>query len=356
MNQKITYKQMVAALESTGQAYQVLKLQNDVCIIVTQRGGRVFGPFLSEETESLFWVHEAFANPESFQAHLDSGDWNLGGERIWIAPEIQFNITDRFDFWNTYDLPTQLDPGNYALEEAAGKVRLHQQVTLDMYNIANGQKTIDLESLIYPVKDPLRNVSAYATLLEGVKFAGYERQVTLSEAEHDGNVVGTWNLIQVNSGGQLLILASPHTEATNYYDAIPDEAQTVVDGNHIRINITGDNQFKVGYKSPHILGRIAYFNTLDDGSAYLLVRNFFNNPSSVYPEEPPEAVGVSGDSVHVYNDGGQFGGFGEMECSGQTIGGATGKASISDPFTLWTYSGPVEKLKVIAAHLLGVTL
>jgi hypothetical protein len=86
------------------------------------------------------------------------------------------------------------------------------------------------------------------------------------------------------------------------------------------------------------------------------VRNFFNNPSTIYNEEPVERPGFFGDSVHVYNDSGALGGYGELECAGQTIGGVSGKLRMTDEFLMWLYVGTPGKLNAISQILLGVDL
>ena len=73
-------------------------------------------------------------------------------------------------------------------------------------------------------------------------------------------------------------------------------------------------------------------------------------------EEPADRPGRRGDAIHVYNDDGMFGGFGELECHGQTIGGETGRSSSTDQMLLWVYVGPEHKLIEIATHLLDVEL
>ena len=59
------------------------------------------------------------------------------------------------------------------------------------------------------------------------------------------------------------------------------------------------------------------------------------------------------DSIDIYNDGGIFGGFGELETQGQTIGGPTGLSSTSGQQVLWLYVGAPVKLAAIARQLLG---
>ncbi len=356
MNNRITYRQVIRRLEENGLTYAVLTLQNDVSIIIVQRGGRIFGPFLSPDSESIFWLNSAFARPDSFKEFLHSGDWNLGGDRMWIAPEIQYSVPDRADYWGTIRIPEQVDPGRYVLDQPQPEGwRLSQDVTLEAYNLASGQKELHLARLIRRVEDPLRNLSAYRDLIEGVTFAGYEQVVSLSESRLDDIMSEAWSLIQLNPGGLLLIPASRRVEFTDYYQPIDASLQTI-HADHVRLKITGDRQYKVAYKAAHVFGRLAYFNHFDHGRAYLIVRNFFNNPSLPYAEEPPHVPGCRGHSIHVYNDNGMFGGFGELECNAQTIGGETGRSASTDQLLLWLYVGAADRVKDVALHLLGIEL
>lgn len=356
MSNMITYRQVIARLEENDLPYGVLTLQNDVSIIISQRGGRIFGPFLSPESESIFWINSVFAKPDSFKEFLNSGAWNLGGDRIWIGPEIQYGVRDRTDYWGTIYWPEQVDPGRYMLDQPKpAQWHLSQEMTLEAYNLAYGQKELRLERLIQRVEDPLRNLSDYQDLIDGVLFAGYEQVVSHSEGKLDDIMSEAWSLVQLNPGGLLLILASPRVEFTDYYEPIDESLQTI-HSNHVRLKITGDRRYKVGYKAAHVFGRLAYFNHFDDGRAYLIVRNFFNNPSVPYIEEPAHLPGCRGHSVHVYNDDGNFGGFGELECNAQTIGGVTGRSASTDQLLLWFYVGAADKVKEIALHLLGVEL
>ena len=142
MNERITDRQVIARLEENDIPYGVLALQNDMFIIISERGGRVFGPFLTQGGESILWINDAFADAESFREFLASGSWNLGGERMWIAPEIQYSVRDRDDFWGTVFWSPQVDPGNYTLEQPQPDWwQLSQDMTLEAYNLASGQKT-----------------------------------------------------------------------------------------------------------------------------------------------------------------------------------------------------------------------
>jgi hypothetical protein len=340
-------------LEENKLVYGELELQNGVKLLVLERGGRVFGPFLTPESNTLLWVSSALGSREALAHFVKSNQWNAGGERIWVAPEIQFSVSDRTDFWNTINIPAQMDPGEWRLDEQPDGWRLRQGLTLTANNLAHGEKELWVERFIHPVADPLTYTRDYAGLLDGVTYAGYEQIVMLREAKHDDIMSQSWNVAPVWPGGHMIIPSSPAVEVSDYFEPI-DDRYLSHHAHHVILQITGDRRYKVGLKAAQTYGRFGYFNRLDDGSAYLIVRNYFNNPSSPYAEEPPQTPGGAGDSIHVYNDGGLFGGFGELECHGQTIGGHTGRSSSTDQQVLWVYSGQTDKVARICWQLLGV--
>jgi len=355
VNNQINYHQVIHALAGNKLPYAVLTLQHGVKLILSQFGGRVLGPFLTEESASLYWLPPAFAGPQALKDFLAAGETGLGGERYWITPEVQYNIRDRARWDATYALPSQLDPGHYALEQTRpDEWRLAQDVTLDAFNTASGRKDLHIEIVMHPVDDPLRTLSRYDALLDGVTYAGYEQVITLSERVNDGILSESWNLIQVNPGGMMLIPATAAPEWRDYYE--PAEDGQEFHPGHVRVHITGQRRYKLGYQAAQNFGRLAYFNTLDQGQAYLLVRSFFNNPSSLYIEEAAPTPWPWGDSVHIYNDRCKLGGFGELYVHGQTIGGPTRRSTSQDQMVLWLYAGPTARIKALAAYLLGITL
>jgi len=352
----ITRSDVLSRLTENELAFKEMVLQEGVSIVVTQRGGRILGPFVTQRDESVFWLNEAFASPDTFVAFLKSRNWNLGGERVWIAPELAYNVRDRTQFWNTYDLPSQVDPGNYGLTQTSqGVVHLHQDMRLQTYLPPNKQKELSVERSLRLAANPLRHLSVYEDIMKDVIFAGYEHVITLKELKADGVLSESWDLVQVRPGGNVIIPSFFGLESTDYYEPIDSNLHHVFP-NHVQLSITGERRYKVGYKSTTLLGRFGYLNVLDRSRSYLIIRSFFNNPSSLYAEEPADLPGRRGHSVHVYNDDTSFGCFGELECSGQTIGGETGKSIGSEQLLLWLYVGHQKKLARVARFLLGVEL
>jgi hypothetical protein len=355
-------------LSEAGERYHVLPLQGEACALITQRGGRVLGLFPTPDSENLFWTNSAaFESVEAFKKFTSDGGWNLGGERIWIAPEIQYNVRDRNDFWGTLSVPPQMDPGEYQSELYSDNERRHVtlyrgDIDLQAYNLSTTSQWLWIERYLYPTPNPLRTLSITA-LMHDVAYLGYHQHVIL-DGERTTAYSEAWNLVQLNAGGQLIIPCMPFVEASDYFGSVPEEARQLHynDVPHLRLNITGKQQYKIGYKSACMTGRMAYHHTLPDGREYLLIRSFFNNPSNVYAEEPPHLPGVNGHSVHVYNDGGEFGGenaFGEMEVTGKTIHGGSRLScddTAFDDFIMWVYVGAPEAIRHIAHLLLGVKL
>lgn len=356
MNNHISLPVMVERLEENRMPYGVLPLQDGMKILVTQRGGRIFGPFLDDESGGLLWANNAWAQKEPFGSFLESGHWNLGGDRMWIAPELQYSVTDRKDFFGSFRLQKQMDPGVYTLERTKeNEWRLAMEIAMEAEVLAKGTKELSIERRIRPIDDPLRALGNYAELIEGVRYAGYEQIISMREKKTDDILTEVWSLLQINPGGELLIPAAGCVEQNDYYQPIDDTLETRYE-HHISLKITGNRTYKLGFKAAHVFGRIGYFNDLTDGQAYVLIRNFFNNPSSVYAEELDYKPGCHGHSIHVYNDNGELGGFGELECNGQTFGGNTGRSGAVEQLLLWFYVGEHEKIKRITYNLLGVRL
>ena len=338
-------------LRDHGLAFLVIDLPSGGRLLVSQRGGRLM-PFLPSG-ESALWLSPALADPERFAAFLEHDDWNLGGDRIWIAPEIQFTIRDRRDFWGSYALSPAMDPGAWTLETLGdGGCVLRLQAELPAYNLAGGTKRLAVERHVRPALDPLRALGDGVGAVEGVTFHGYEHDIVLRDLEPNDIRAQAWNLIQLDPAGWVLLPTLSSVTPREYFEPVrPEHRWSAPDA--LELSITGAHRYKVGIGALHHLGRIAYLRPLDAARACLIVRSFFNNPSSDYLEEPADRPGLNGDSIHVYNDDGNAGGFGEIECYGQALGGAGRRTVAADTTMLWIYHGPAAAITEVARRLLG---
>lgn len=351
---KPSYRTVVQRPNEHAIDHRTIVLQDSSLLLVSQRGARVYRPFRSEYDASENWMPNAFNDPDQFSSLINSGHWNVGGERVWIGPEIQYMIPVRSDYWGSYHPPESMDPGVHTLEGDEQECVLTFRSALEGYNLGSGRVDLNIRITIAPAAHPLRFTRAYANGLQTVRFSGYTERVELRWAGGAALLSESWNLAQVRPGGRVLIPATPLAEVTDYYE----ESSSLVGAisGAVSAEVTGDRRYKVGIKAPHVHGRAGYFRDQSEGEASLLVRSFANDPSSVYSEEPDFSADTLGDSMHVYNDDGGLGGFGEIEARGRTIGGSTGRQASVDEFTSWWFFGTPAKLDQVAQHLLGVGL
>lgn len=349
----LTLSQVRAALDANKLPYLTLALPDGCTLLVMQRGARIYGPFLPTG-ESLCWINPAFASADTLREFLERGEWNAGGERIWIAPEIQFNVPERERFWETHHVQSQMDPAKYTQKQTAAGITLHSTMALHAYNLAQGTVLLDVDHLIrLQPRNPLYNLRDVGALMDGVTYAGWSRRVDLERLAGDGIGAEAWCLLQLLPDGTLYIpTTAQDTEVATYFGDVLPDALTPVDG-AFRIQLTGRQQYKTGYAAVNMTGRMAYLYPLGDNNGALLVRSYFNDPSNPYSEEPPDAPGRNGYSVHVYNGDGSYGINGEMEANGRNV---SVDGAVSDTFTLWLYRGSLDKLKSIGRVLLGIEL
>jgi hypothetical protein len=350
----ITLRTLKQRLDEAALPYAEVSLQDGLSIVIWQRGGRIFGPFKGEDTPTIGFINQAFKDPGEFAELLAANQWNVGGTRTWISPELQFHISNRFDFDGSYSLPSELDPGNYTLTQISSQEwQLSQQVIMDTRILASGEKHLSIYQSVRSIQDPLRKLPGYDQLRPSYLFGGFEQAFTLVDDQPNNISSAIWTLMQLNPGGDLYIPTTTPAMFEFYRDPVAEPYHTVYP-RHARVKLTGNRQFKLAYYSACLTGRLGYFRQIDSETAWLVVRNFFNNPSAEYTEEPPLAPGRNGQSIYVYNDDGALGGFGELECQGQCVGGISGLTTISEQMQVWCYTGHPQTLRKVAEILLGV--
>lgn len=354
MNYSITLEQAKNMLEKFDLAYETISLDDGYTILCTKRGGRILGPFAGEQSESIFWMNEAFKDEKQFERFLQDGDWNMGGDRVWIAPEIPFFIPDRADFFGSYTVPKELDPGNYSIEKRENTVFLQQSVALQTYHERCGEKRFDMRRKIGCAKNPLRTAKQFDKLMQGVQYCGFEQEIEIEARDTDTSIyLETWSLTQVNPKGVLLVPQSGMPEYLDYYEPIEPQMYRIEDGK-MEIDVTGDVRYKLGFPASKVLGRAGYMGKLKNGQEYLFIRNYFNDPSNLYCCDPCDMPGKYGYSMFLYNDPGSQGGFAEFENTATTISGDTGKTACRDKINYYIFVGNKDRLNKIGYELLGV--
>ncbi len=349
-------------LKENGLVYSLIGMGSGGRLLVIERGGRIL-PFVRGEDGNLLcalWTNPAFGNSQSFVTALRRGEWNLGGERLWIAPEMQYSIRDRKRLVESYKLPHSMDPGSYALSEEAGasgkSTVLRASFELEAHNLAAGTKLLETERRMRSAPNPFRELSSFEGLMQGLSYSGYEHAVTLtdlgSKPGHPSEASSeTWTIMQLRQGGNLSLPLYSTPEYAWYYEPTDLGVLRVREG-RAELDLAGGIKFKIGFKAPQVTGRACYLMPWPEkgNGSLLLVRNFFCNPSGAYTEEPFTREGDRGYPFHVYNADGSFGCFGELECNGQAI--RAGERSV-DRMTTWIFTGPEEGILRVRKALLG---
>jgi hypothetical protein len=343
----IDFKTVTTRLEENDLKYEVIDLGSDAKIIVSAYGGRIFGPFINDG-DSMCWINPCFASAEAFKTFLDKKEWNLGGDRIWLAPEMQYNVPDKDDFWGSYKVPNTLDPGNYAFDKGnKHHVTLKQKMNLEVYGSKKKQKKLSISRTISRIKDSFKDFD----IIDGLSF-GYDHEIHLKEKVSDGIFSEAWDLLQINPEGTLYIPTTASAQYSEYYEPLKQGYQKIND-HYVELKIDAKSQYKVGYKSAITTGKSGYVSKYGKKD-YLMIRSFYNDPLGPYVKSPTGEIKDGGHALHVYNDDGNIGNFAEHECSCLPIGADTGRSQSIDRISTMFFVGSKAYIKSMMKLLLGI--
>ncbi len=316
--------------------------------ILLGRGGHLLGPFDQRDGSSAFWLNPAWGDGGAFAEFLAGGNWNVGGLRMWIAPEIRFGVKDRKRYWETLTVQASMEPDAAEVDRNdRGDLSLNYQAKLKYYNPDAPAKSLRLERRVRAVPNPLASLTDGST--DDLEYFGFAHDCRIAQDTRDGNPAEVWNLVQVWGGGRALIPLLGDLAYADYYEPLPASHLALGDRFAV-LKLDGTRRFKIGVAAHCHIGRIGHIREVG-GETELVVCSYHNDPSARYAEQPAGEPDRRGLSMHFYNDGGMFGGFGELEANGRTIGVDGMPDELEDSFSVWCYRG--DKLAVAAAaHLL----
>lgn len=353
MSNIITLKQVKERLENFGEAYEEIRLNDNFSIILTKRGGRILGPFKNEDSSSVLWINKAFSNDDAFRNFIDEKDWNVGGERVWVLPEMPFFVEDRSNFFDTYVIQEALDPGNFSLEKKDNVVTLNQKVRLDTFQIECKERNFLMDKSIKCEGNPLAESESFSELMDSVSYCGFSQTVFLKDLDEKAETyLETWFLTQIKPEGKLIVPYEGELGYIDYYEPVEDEYYKI-DENKMTLKVTGDKRYKVGFMKDNMTGCSGYMSKTDEGEDYLFIRKYKNDPENIYCGDPSDRPELYGCSLYLFNDSGALGGFAEYENGCTTISGDTDKREATDTVNYYFYFGTKEKLEKIAEFMLG---
>ncbi|MGD1038989.1 MAG: hypothetical protein ABR878_17895 [Roseiarcus sp.] len=331
-------------LSFVGSAWTEFDLGNDISIIVTACGGRVFGPFLRGE-DATGWISPAFASLQAFARLYGNRDWALGGERLWVSPELAYFVEDRNRYLETLNVPVAIDPGGYALKTSATAVELSQTCV----HVRNGRSRQLRMNRAFSKRD-----AALWTPRRDVACAGY-RQVVNIFSDDAATPAAPWIIRQIAPRGTVIVPVQPGACAEPFFGRAPQDRLRESNG-AIRVAIDNRETFKIAIRARDGSGRIGYLRFRDQ-LATLLCYRFEQSAEGDYYDEPADKPGMVGFSSFVFQDDGAFGGYGEIEFVGRDLGidedGQRHGQLIAD---LWVAEGELGSVKALAVDEFGTDI
>ncbi len=320
-------------------------------LLVLPFGGRLLGLFPPAWGENFLWTNPALASPKSTSAWLKRGGWlNLGGDRTWLAPEIELFIGDLAHPAGTYAVPAALDPGNWTLASVNDKeVCLENTTQLRLYR-SRREIGVNLGKRYRPAANPLRGTSLASSELQ---YAGYTLNTTLElEPVADPTLhLGIWNLLQLPQPGEILIPTLSESRLQLVFGSVSAEELTVAP-RMVRWRMGGSgSDAKIGFKAASLTGRAGYLRqTAASGIWDLVVREFAVDPAGDYVDalwDTPEDTGWVFQACCVRNGAERFD---ELEYHA-----SAGTTHVSqDESRVWAFRGPGDLVTAATRLLLGI--
>jgi hypothetical protein len=281
--------------------------------------GRLIGLYPDGSDENFLWT-----NP------TPGGAWpNPGGDRTWLAPEIELFIGDLARPWNTYAVQPALDPGNWRLD---GENTLTNSTRLRLHR-SGREVGVQLRKTYRPALNPLS--------VNGLQFAGYT-QVTSLETDAP---LGIWNLLQLPAPGMMLVATRGAVRPQIVFGEIADP-DLVSGPGLLRWRMDGGADAKISLLATDFTGRAAHLHQRNPDSWDLVVRDVVVDPAGQYVDAlwtPPYKRGWAFQACQVRS---LAGGFNELEYHAPVT-------TKRDESRVWAFRGPLDRITEAAELLLG---
>ncbi|MCU0982469.1 MAG: hypothetical protein MUF25_25200 [Pirellulaceae bacterium] len=339
---------LLDVLEAVGKPAQVVTNPDGTEVVLLPYGGRVLGLFAMGSEANFYWTHPALRSVETAKAFYAGSDWhNSGGDRTWLAPEVDFFLPD-FPSREKYFQPRELDPGSYRVSGEGAGLRLVNRLTL---TLSRSRKQVELEisKSFAPAPNPLRHERS--GMPADVEYAGYTQRTSLAIVGGDRtSPVGLWNLVQMPHGGDLLMPTFSRANPKLIFGNIPSE-DLVVSDQLVRYRMRQAGEHKIALRAVAVTGRVGY--VFEQGGRWaLIIRNFVINPSGEYVDVPwddPSDLGYATQACNVNSGLGQFS---ELEYHIPAIAGSTSRMRCDDTAQVWAFRGSHEEVKTVTRTLL----
>jgi hypothetical protein len=344
---------LIRVLEGAGKAVETIGFPDGSEVLLSPYGGRILGLFTKGDARNFYWVNSALRQVGTARKFFSKEQWqNIGGERTWLGPEIDF-FFPRFPDLSVYRQPLEIDAATFKVEKAPGSIRLATGFEI-LSNRHRQSVRLRLAKSVAPAPNPLRSERGFP-MPEGVGFAGYTLRTTLefADAAAPAVPVGLWSLTQMPHGGEMIIPTYGRAEPVFFFGKAP-RGDLSAKPALVRYRMRSVGAHKIGLRAFSTTGRLAYFYE-SPRAAQLVVRNFFGNPSGEYVDSPWTDPGDPGYCVQACSIGDPTAdSFSELEYHIPAIGGESGRTHAEDLAQVWAYRGSRGEIASIAEKLLGI--
>ena len=350
---EIEIKQLKNFLKKSGKTFREFSLDSRHKMLIQEDGCRIFGPYISDSSVPLTWINSKYPKSPSFDDFFNAGNWDMGGDRIWIAPEFPFFTKSREHFKESYTVQPGIDPADsHISSEAPGLIELSSLLQADLYESSWKHKRFHIRRQIRPLSNPLSASCVFSDLVTKVSYCGFQEHIYLEDFTPDAPMpLEIWNLFQVRPGGTFLI---PYRGKTlDYVDYYAPSSGNVLsfENGLAKVKVHSHEEHKIGFKAYQTHGRVGYLLKLSENQWTLLIRNYYNNPSDPYIKEPSDTPGQTGCSLFIYMNDTRDDGFAELETTSTTFGYPDSGNGYMD-LDFWFFTGTSENIQQIIDLLL----
>jgi hypothetical protein len=331
---------LVHILRAAGQKPLVIN-QN---IVVLPFGGRVLGLYPEPEI-NVIWVNPLLESPGGARKFFAGKGWlNSGGDRSWIAPEVETHIGNE-NSAATYAVPRTIDPGAYKVVKTGNGFATLSTVLIAPFRRSGGKIRLRLTKTVRALK------RAPVKIPPGVSYCGYrlESVLKLAGRRPAGLHPGLWNIMQVPGGGQIIVPVKGRGRPVGFIG----RPRYKLGAGLITCRVKAKESFKFSLKAGHCAGLMLCLNRSGSRST-LLARRFGVFAEDNYRDVPFDDPSAIGHVQQFYVDDGQLGQFGEMEYHAPALG-IRGRPQTTDVSETWAFAGPRRAIGAIAKDLINRT-
>jgi hypothetical protein len=349
-------KMLIESVQAAGKKLEICPMADGSRLAFLPFGARVLALYAPESEENFYWTNSALDRTDTARTFFAREGWqNTGGDRTWIAPELDTFFTDsKLDkYWQ----PRQLDMSEYRFERTGGGCELSQEMKLHLAR-SNNDVALRLTKWFGPAANPLRFDRDLATVVADVQYAGYTQRVAMQSLDkvfQPSALVAIWNLIQLPEGGEMIAPIYSRTVPQPCFGNVPADQVTVED-HVVRMNMDLRGSHKLALKATATCGRVGYAYRQGDALS-LVIRNFLLNPSGKYVDIQRHDMEDFGYAVQLCRvDEAAYGSFCELEYHVPAWGDLPDPARSEDVSQVWAFRGPRAAIDAVAAKLLGAKI